>query len=323
MAVPSQVGDQVGDDPSPKPDLSLVVPVYNESATLTDFLTVVSQIVKPLVERFEIVVIDDGSVDATWSILRGARSDMPQLRCYRLSRNFGKDAAMSAGIELARGRLCLVMDGDFEHPPQLIKDMLKAYQTSGANVVNAVKTRARTEKYSDRFLAHQFYRLFRWLSGYDLAGHTDFKLFDQSARQAWLRFQERGVFFRGLMAWVGYKQTDVPFTVPDLPSRSTRWSRPKLIALALKSLTSFSALPLQIVTALGLLNLLFAVPLGLQTLYQWWSGKAVEGFTTIICLQLFQSSITMLALGMLGLYLARVSEEVKRRPRFLISEEMP
>lgn len=310
-------------DTAPKPDLSLIIPVYNESATITRFLTSVKQVIKPLVDLFEIVVIDDGSVDATWSILTAARIDIQELRCYRLSRNFGKDAAMSAGIELARGHLCLVMDGDFEHPPELIKDMLKAYQTSGANVVNAVKTRARTEKYSDRFLAHQFYRLFRWLSGYDLAGHTDFKLFDQPARDAWLRLQERGVFFRGLMAWVGYKQTHVPFTVPDIPSRSTRWSRPQLIALALRSLTSFSTLPLQIVTALGLLNLLFAVPLGLQTLYQWWSGRAVEGFTTIICLQLLQSSITMLALGMLGLYLAKVSEEVKRRPRFLISEEMP
>ncbi len=309
-------------DLSPGPDLSLIIPAYNEAATISDFLLIVSQILRPIVEHFEIIVVDDGSRDATWTILRSSRSSLEELRCYRLSRNFGKDAAMSAGIEMARGRLCLVMDGDFEHPPEMIPKMLEAYQTTDANVVNAVKTRARTEKCSDRFLANQFYRLFRWLSGYDLAGHTDFKLFDQSAREAWLRLQERNIFFRGLIAWIGYKQTDVPFTVPDVPNRNSRWSRPKLMALALNSLTSFSALPLQIVTGLGLLNLAFAIPLAIQTLHRWWIGKAVEGFTTTILLQLIQGSITMLALGILGLYLARVSEEVKRRPRFFISDHM-
>lgn len=305
-----------------RPALSIIIPAYNEATTISDFLSAVKETVAPLVEQFELIVIDDGSRDATWDTLRSLRPSFSELRCLRLSRNFGKDAAMSAGIELAQGRLCLIMDGDFEHPPALIPQMLQAYQTSDANVVNAVKTRARKEKFTDKLFAIQFYRLFRSLSGYDLAGHTDFKLFDQSAREAWLRFQERGVFFRGLMAWIGFRQIEVPFTVPDILDRSSRWSKPRLFSLALKSLTSFSALPLQLVTGLGLINLAFAVPLGIQTLYRWWTGNAVEGFTTIILLQLIQGSITMIAIGILGLYLARVSEEVKRRPRFLIEESL-
>ena len=303
-------------------ELSVIVPAFNEEQTIEPFLKALRVVLKETVSSFEILMVDDGSRDATWSILCTLGPLYPELRALRLSRNFGKDAAVCAGVQEAQGRLCLIMDGDFEHPIELIPTMLQAYHSSGANVVNAVKTRASSERWTSKAVAKHFYRLFYLLSGQDLGGHTDFKLFDQKVRQSWLELRERSIFFRGMVAWMGYEQVSVHFNVPDVEGRSSRWTRPRLVALAVKSLTSFSSAPLQVVTLLGLVTFVFACFLGAHTFYTWWSGQAVEGFSTVILLQLIQGSVTMFALGIMGLYLARISEEVKSRPRYLVSERI-
>lgn len=307
---------------APSIELSVVVPVYNEEVSVASFLERLQEVLRSEITTFEVVVVDDGSRDSTWSVLCSLKPLYPRLRAFRLSRNFGKDAALSAGVSKASGRLCAIMDGDFEHPPELLVEMLQAYRKSDANVVDAVKTRAAGESAGNRFFAQLFYRIFRAISGYDLEGHTDFKLFDARVREAWLELREREIFFRGMMAWLGFRHEQVHFTVPDIEGRQTRWTRPRLFALAIKSFTSFSSLPLQGVTILGVVNLLFAVLLGLQTLYTWWRGGAVEGFTTVILLQLIQGSTTMIALGIVGFYLSGVLREVKARPRFVISEQL-
>jgi glycosyltransferase involved in cell wall biosynthesis len=305
------------------PELSVIVPAFNEQAHIADFLGQLDQALQQITEdSYEILVVDDGSRDATWSVLGSLQGPLPNLRAFRLSRNFGKDAALCAGIQEARGRLCLIMDGDFEHPISVIPAMLEAQRKSGANVVDALKTRAHNEPWFSRTSARMFYRLFHWLSGYDLGGHTDFKLFDASVRLAWLELQERNVFFRGIFAWMGFQHETVHFTVPSIEDRRTRWTRVGLLRLALKSITSFSTAPLQVVSFLGLLTFLLTCGLGAIALYHWLTGVAVEGFTTVILLQLLQGSITMGALGVIGLYLARISEEVKARPRYLVSERL-
>lgn len=303
-------------------ELSVIVPVFNEEVTVERFLDALRRTLVGLALPFEIVMIDDGSRDETWLALSRLKPLYPELRAYRFSRNFGKDAALCAGVAMAVGRLCVIMDGDFEHPLELLPRMLEAYRYSDANIVDAVKTRARGETAGSRFFAQGFYRLFYAVSGYDLEGHTDYKLFDGQVREAWLSFSERDIFFRGMMAWLGFRRGQVHFTVPDVPGRQSRWSRPKLLGLALKSFTSFSSVPLQGVTALGAMNLIFALLLGLQTFYTWWTGGAVEGFTTVILLQLIQGSVTMIALGVMGLYLAGILREVKARPRYLISDRL-
>lgn len=303
-------------------ELSVIVPLYNEAAKIEAFLTALERTLSGCEADYEILLVDDGSDDGTWSVLCSLGSTHPRLRALRLSRNFGKDAALCAGIQEAQGELCLILDGDFEHPLELIPQMLETLRRSGANVVDAVKTRSPVERPVDGFLARSFYKLFAAVSGYDLDGHTDYKLFDRKVRKAWLEVQERSVFFRGVVAWLGFEHVSVHFTVPAVAGRSSRWTKPRLFALAVKSITSFSSAPLQLVTLLGFVNFLFAFLLGLQTFYFWLNGHAVEGFTTVILLQLIQGSVTMIALGLIGLYLARVSEEVKSRPRFLISERI-
>ena len=298
------------------------MPAFNEQSTIADFLRQLDQALEQAVPSFEIVVVDDGSRDATWSVLGSLQAPLPRLRAFKLSRNFGKDAALCAGIQEARGRLCLIMDGDFEHPISVIPSMLETQRRTGANVVDALKTRAANESWFNRTSARLFYRLFHWVAGYDLGGHTDFKLFDATVRQAWLELQERNVFFRGIFAWMGFQHETVRFEVPSIEERQSRWTRVGLVRLALKSITSFSTAPLQLVTLLGLLTFMLTCGLGAIALYHWSIGIAVEGFTTVILLQLLQGSITMCALGVIGLYLARISEEVKARPRFLVSERL-
>ncbi len=303
-----------------EPELTVIVPAYNEAPTISIFLRHLEQVLKKEVSSHEIVVVDDGSLDGTWSTLCSLRGEIVGLKAVRLSRNFGKDAALCAGLAEASGELTLILDGDFEHPLEVIPTMLETFRSSGVNVVDAVKTRAETENRIYRFLAKAFYRIFRLLSGYELGSQSDFKLFDRKVRQAWLEIGERNVFFRGLIAWMGFEHASVTFTVPDLPERSTRWTRLSLIRMAVRSITSFSSIPLQLVTLLGLATFSLACLLGTQTFYRWWNGEAVEGFTTVILLQLIQGSITMGALGIMGLYLARISEEVKARPRYLVAE---
>lgn len=302
--------------------LSIIVPVYHEEKTLESFLYDLKRVLRDEKESYEILFVDDGSSDGTWAALAKLQQKEKSLRALRLSRNFGKEAAVAAGIQAAQGRLCLVMDGDHEHPPELIPVMLQKWRETGANVVEGVKQRAYGEGWLSRKSAAIFYRLFHTFSGLDLGGETDFKLFDQEVRLTWLRLQERNPFFRGLIAWMGYRHEKVPFQVPTIQGRKTRWRRTDLVQLAIKSITSFSTAPLQLVTSMGLLFFIFAVILGIQTIYNWLIGGALEGFATVILLQLIQGSATMFGLGMIGLYLARISEEVKSRPRFIVSERL-
>lgn len=306
----------------PDPRLSVVIPVYCEENGLAPLLDRLEPALAGCDLSYEVLFVDDGSSDGTWARLEELRVSRPWLAGLRLSRNFGKEAALSAGIEAARGALVLVMDADLQHPPEIVPLLVERWRATGANVVEGVKQRARNEPWISRASARGFYRLFFWLTGFDLGGHTDFKLFDQDVREAWLRLGERTLFFRGLMAWLGFRRERVPFTIPDVPGRHSRWSVWGLTSLAIRAFTSFSALPLQLVTVAGCLFFLFALGLGLQTLYRWWNGAALEGFATVILLQLIIGSATLLGLGLVGAYLARIYEEVKARPRYLISQRL-
>lgn len=303
-------------------ELSVVVPVLNEEASIIRFLEQLEETLREVVSSFEVIIVDDGSRDKTWPLLAEAVKTRSHLRLFRLSRNFGKDAAVSAGIAEATGQACLIMDGDFEHPLELIPQMWECFTSTNVNVVDAVKTRAPSEGWLSRLSAYTFYRLFKILAGYDLGGHTDYKLFDQKVRLAWLDLREKNIFFRGMLEWLGFQHAQVAFTVPLVAGRRSRWSRSRLFGLALKSITSFSSLPLQLVTLASVVGMAVAALLSVQTIYRWAAGQSVEGFTTVILLQLFQGSVTTGALGILGTYIARISEEVKARPRYFVLEHL-
>ena len=308
-------------------DLSVVIPLFNEARTLDTFLERLYPILRALTTspsrlpvKFECILVDDGSRDSTWDHVCSLSSKLEGLRGLRLSRNFGKEAAVCAGLESARGELILVMDGDLEHPPELIPSFLEARARLGVHIVEGVKEPA-IQKSRLRKLSNQtYFHLFRWATGLDIAEQTDYKLFDRQIRDAWLRLGERAVFFRGMMAWLGFSKHQIRFTVPSIAGRTSRWSTLRLIRLAVESVTSYSALPLQLVALVGLSFGVLAVGLGLYTLFQWSRGVSAVGFPTVILLELANTSLTLLSLGLIGTYLAKIYEEVKARPRYLVAQ---
>lgn len=304
------------------PLISVVIPLYNEAANLPAFLSDVKAALDKTGFPFELILIDDGSPDNTWKVVSDEAGTLPAIRAVRLSRNFGKELAVCAGLERARGDAIVLMDGDGQHPPALLPDMLRLWQTTGADIVEAVKIKRGPESLSGKFGALLFYIILNKLSGFDLKGASDFKLMNRKATNAWLELQERNVFFRGMTAWLGFTTVRIPFEVARRSAGKSSWSYLKRLRLAVTGLTAFSSFPLQLVTLAGALFFVFALLLGAQTLYLKLAGRAVSGFATVILLELIIGSSLMISLGIVGEYLARVYEEVKGRPRYVVTHSI-
>lgn len=302
------------------PRLSIVVPAFQEADGLAAGLQAIRAAAQDTGLPFEIVVVDDGSRDGTWEVLSRVQQDVPEVTGIRLSRNFGKEAAIAAGLEVVTGDACVVMDADLQHPPSLLPEMVRQWREGGWDVVEAVKTHRGRESWARRVAVRTFYRSAAWLTGYDLQDASDFKLIDRRVVEQWRRLGERATFFRGLVSWLGFSRTTVPFEVPPRVAGASRWSVWALLSLAVHAVTSFSALPLQLVTLLGLIMLAMAVLVGAQAVRLWWAGLALPGFTTVILLQLTIGGLLMISLGIIGTYLARIYDEVKGRPRYVVRE---
>lgn len=307
---------------APPPDLSVVLPCLNEGSHLERSLSTLAGVLAPLGLAYELVVVDDGSSDDTWSVLERCATTRPELRALRLSRRFGKEQALTAGLGAARGRAVLVMDADLQHPPSLIPAMVAAWRDEGYEVVEGVKTKRGSEPWLAGLGARLFYRLFRRLSGFDLEGASDFKLLDRRVLEAWREMGERNVFFRGMSAWLGFRRKALPFEVAPRAGGSSGWNPWRLLRLAVNGITAFSSAPLHLITALGFAFLAFAIVLGVQTLYLKFTGAAETGFPTVIVLVLMTGSCVMIGLGVIGLYLSRIYEEVKGRPRTVVRDAL-
>jgi glycosyltransferase involved in cell wall biosynthesis len=300
--------------------VSVVIPLYKEGSHLGAFLSDLKSALGQTRHPFEIVLVDDGSPDDTWERIKDEARTLSNLRAVRLSRNFGKELALCAGLERARGDAVVVMDGDGQHPPSLLPLMIEKWQTSGADIVQAVKIKRGRESVSSKLGALLFYLILNKLSGFELKGASDYKLMNRKAVNAWLAMHERNVFFRGMTAWMGFNTVQVPFEVATRRAGKSGWSYFKRWKLALVGITTFSSFPLHLVTFAGVIFFLFAVGLGIQTLYLKLAGRAFTGFATVILLELIIGSLLMISLGIIGEYLARIYEEVKGRPRYLVTE---
>ncbi len=300
--------------------LSVILPVYNEEKQIEKTVNEIKSIISGLNEGFEIIVVDDGSTDNTWDVLKDLAGKNPEVSVYRFSRNFGKEAAIMAGLSNAEGDACITMDADLQHPPELIPEMVRLWK-EGFEVVEAVKRDRGRETSLKRFSASLFYKILYRLSGFNLQNASDYKLLDRKVVGEIIRMPERETFFRGLTAWVGYKRTELYFNVPERKTGKSGWSKLKLFRLAITAFTSFSSLPLQFVTFIGILFLIGSFILGIQTLIMKLKGWAIGGFTTVILLLLIIGSCLMISLGMIGIYIARIYNEVKSRPRYIISEK--
>jgi polyisoprenyl-phosphate glycosyltransferase len=305
-----------------QPLLSVVMPVFREGEQLSAFLASVRDSLGQCNLPYELVLVDDGSPDDTWRVIVEEAKTSQAIRALRLSRNFGKESALSAGLEHARGDAAIVMDADGQHPPSLIPDMVRMWQTSGADIVEAVKRKRGRESLSSKFGALLFYFILNKLSGFHFKGASDFKLMNRKAVDAWLRMHERNVFFRGMTVWMGFTTVHIPFEVVPRSAGQSTWSVLKRLKLALVGITAFSSFPLHLVTFAGVIFLVLSVLLGLETLYLKLAGQAVSGFATVILLELIIGSLLMISLGIIGEYLARIYEEVKGRPRYLVRESI-
>jgi glycosyltransferase involved in cell wall biosynthesis len=310
----------MNDTATSQPTLSIVIPVYREGHHLRMVISTIREIVESVGEPYELIVVDDGSPDDTWFVIEEESRKLPVLRALRLSRNFGKESALSAGLELARGEAVIVMDGDLQHPPELIPEMVGTWRESGVDVVEAVKESRGPEPFVNKLGAAIFYALLSRLSGYDLRGASDYKLMNRRVIDAWLNMKERNLFFRGMTVWLGFEHAQIPFSVQKRAGGATRWSIFRLIRLAITAVSGFSSLMLQIITVFGGLFFLLAVYIGADAIYSKAMGEAISGFTTIVLLQVIIGSLLMISLGIIGIYIGKIYDEVKARPRYIVAQ---
>ena len=277
--------------------ISIIIPVYNEEKQIEETVGIILQILSGNGIECEFILVDDGSADGTWETISRLARNYSCVSAIKLSRNFGKEAAICAGLERARGDACLIIDSDLQHPPSLIPEMARLWRIEGYDVVEGIKSSRGKESFVTRIGASLFYKLLKLLSGYDLENTSDFKLLDRRVVEAWKKLGERNTFFRGMSTWVGFKRVSIPFNVSERKTGKSGWSFFKLLKLAIDAITSYSSVPLQVVTLIGVLFLLGSVVLGIQTLYKKFAGQALSGFTTVILLQLIIGSCLMISLG--------------------------
>ncbi len=301
------------------PLLSVVIPAYNEEAMLPKTVSVLTELLSGQVFSYELIFVDDGSTDHTWDRIRQAAETAPDVHGVHFSRNFGKDAAICAGLAQARGDCCVVMDCDLQHPPQTILEMYKLWE-QGYEVVEGVKHSRGRESLWHRASAGLFYKIMSSATKIDMRSASDFKLLDRKAVQSLLSMPERKGFFRAQSAWIGFRSASVYFDVQERELGKSKWSTISLVRYALTNILNYSTLAMQIVTFAGAVVFLLAVILSVQTLIRYFSGNSVEGFTTVILLLLFLGSVIMISLGIIGYYIAQIYQEVQQRPRYIISE---
>ncbi len=299
--------------------LTLIIPVYNEADGLRRHLDeILRQLeVLPASVGADLLIVDDGSTDATPEIAQTLCQQRRDVALLVLNRNFGKEAAIVAGLDHSDADAVVVMDSDLQHPPALLPKMVELW-LGGADVVEAVKVSRNTRSGPYRYLANAFYRLFNALTGLDLHNHCDYKLLDRKVIEAYRSLPERSRFFRGLVSWMHFPAAQIPFEEPAREAGGSKWSALRLLKLSWDSISSFTALPLQLVTLLGGVTLLVSLLLGAKALYDKLSGQALDGFTTVILLLLIIGSVLMFILCLLGIYVARIYDEIKARPHYLV-----
>lgn len=307
---------------STSPEVSVIVPAFNEAEGLAAFLKQLFGVLRGCCSDFEVWVIDDGSRDATWQQALNEQAKYPQLRGVQFTRNFGKEAAILAGLRHARGRAVIVMDSDGQHPPTLLPDMLKMWRGGQAQIVAAKKAARDTDSWRARLNARIFNGLMLTLTGLDLAGASDFRLLDRRVVDTLLAFPEKVRFFRGMTVWTGFATVNLEFDVAPRIAGSSQWSTAQLTNLAITAITAFSAKPLGLIFRLGFIGMAAAVLLLLQSVYSWLTGIAVSGWTSLTVIVLFFGSATLLSIGVLGAYFAQIFNEIKGRPEFLVRETL-
>ncbi len=304
------------------PKYSLIIPIYNEEETIRELYRRVSAVMDSLDDSVELILINDGSRDRSLNLMRELQERDARVCYISFARNFGHQAAVTAGLNFARGQVIVVLDADLQDPPELIPKMIESWQ-AGYHVVYAQRTKRKKESWFKRLTAYVFYRLLRQLADVDIPADTgDFCLMDRQVVDVLNSMPERNRYIRGLRAWIGFRQTAVKFERDPRFAGEVKYTFKKSLALAINSLVSFSKIPLRLSTYLGLFSALIALLMALLVLY--WRlqqpDSPVTGLATILIAVFFLGSVQLIGIGILGEYIGRIYEEVKGRPAYTIAE---
>lgn len=300
--------------------LSIIIPAYNEEKCISQIYAVISDLLKKNGIEGEFIFIDDGSSDNTYKEITELSEKNERITGLHFSRNFGKESAISAGLAAVNGSCAVVIDCDLQHPPEKIIEMYRLWE-QGFEIVEGIKNERGNEKKLHSFGAKLFYSLISRMAGFDMANSSDFKLLDKKVVDVLNKMPERG-FFRAISYWVGYKKTTVEYDVRERIDGESKWSTRGLIKYAFSNISSYSTAPMQTVTVLGIMMLIISVVFGVWALIDKIIGRALEGMTTVIIITIFIGSIIMISLGIIGYYIARIYEEIKGRPKYIISSSV-
>jgi len=302
-------------------EVSVVVPMYNEAAALPLLHDRLQRVLGSLGMRFEIVYVDDGSTDGCESMLRQLHASSRDVSVVRFSRNFGKEAALSAGLQHARGDAVITLDADLQHPPEMIPQMLAKWR-AGADVVDMRRRSRAGEPWWRRHAAGVFYGLIERLSETPIPRDVgDFRLLSRRAVDALNRLPERNRFMKGLFGWIGFESATIEFECDERVGGRSTWSVSRLLRFALAGLTAFSVAPLRLASLVGLVSAMVAFGMGAYYLVKTLMfGESVAGFPTLIVVMLMLGGLQLLAIGVLGEYVGRLSIESKQRPLFIVQD---
>jgi len=303
-------------------DLSIVVPVFNEADNVALLISRVVAAVEPSTLSYQLLLVDDGSKDETAERIKEAALTNGRVELLSLARNFGHQMALTAGLDHARGRVVISMDGDLQHPPELIPELLALYQ-QGNDVVYTVREQEEGLSWFKRTSSSAFYRLFNSLSPVKiLEASSDFRLMSRKAVEAVKAMPERHRFLRGMIPWTGMRHAVLKYKPAQRHAGVAKYSPLRMISMALDASFSFSRLPLQVATLLGLATVIGCMTYLVAAVVAWYYGRTVEGWTGIMATVLFLGGVQLLCVGLLGEYVGRIYEEVKGRPLYVVHEHV-
>ena len=300
--------------------MSIIVPCHNEESTIDLFHAAMMQLASNMQEvTFEYIFIDDGSKDKTFHKISALHESCSNVKGLSFSRNFGKEAAIFAGLHAATGDCCVVMDADLQHPPESIPEMYHLWK-QGYDIIEGIKSKRGKESVVHGLFARTFYALMSKLMGIDMSDSSDFKLLDRKVIDTLCQLQERNTFFRALTFWAGYKSTSITYEVQERVAGTTKWSAKSLMKYALRNLVSFSYVPLYFISVIGFFILAFGLFLGIDALITFAHGTAIDGYPSLILMLTLSTGGIMLSLGIVGIYIAKIYDEIKQRPQYIIRD---